>query len=102
MAAYKRSDPTKLAKEREAIRQSQREFEQSPADSAAEAQDKALDKKGYTGSPNESTFHLIGRVISKKIQQNKERAEGYGGRPVLNGAQVLPGRRKRTVRDTSA
>jgi len=86
MAAYKRSDPTKLAKEREAIAQSQAEIEQP-----------------------ESTLSLVGRALKQgvrqlgqKLQQNRERAEGYGGRPVLNGALVQPGRRKRTVKDTSA
>jgi len=86
MAAYKRSDPTKLAKEREQIAQSQEAMK-----------------------PQESTLSLFGRAIKQgvaqigqKLQQNKERAEGYGGRPVLNGAQVLPGRRKRTYKDTSA
>jgi hypothetical protein len=90
MAAYKRSDPTKLAKEREQIAQSQEAMK-----------------------PQESTLSLFGRAlkqgvaqIGQKLQQNKERAEGYGapygGRPVLNGAKVLPGRRKRTYKDNSA
>jgi hypothetical protein len=87
MAAYKRSNPIKLAKEREAIAQSQAEMEQ----------------------PQESTLSLVGRALKQgvrqlgqKLQQNRERAQGYGGRPTLNGALVGPGRRKRTVRDTSA
>ena len=86
MAAYKRSDPTKLAKEREQIAQSQEAMK-----------------------PQESTLSLFGRAlkqgvaqIGQKLQENKDRAAGFGGRPVLNGAQVLPGRRKRTVRDTTA
>lgn len=86
MAAYKRSDPTKLAKERAAIAQSQAEM-----------------------APQESTLSLIvrsikqvGRQFRDKQLQNEDKALGYGGRPTLNGAKVLPGRRKRTVRDTSA
>lgn len=87
MAAYKRSDPTKLAKEREAIAQSQAEMEK----------------------PQESTLSLMGRALKQgvrqlgqKLQQNRERAQGYGGRPTLNGALVGPGKRKRTVKDTTA
>ncbi len=91
MAAYKRSDPTKLARER-----------------AAAAADMTAREK-----PQESTLSLIGRALKQgvaqigaKIKDRQERNSGYGapygGRPVLNGALVQPGKRKRRVQDTSA
>lgn len=71
MAAYKRSDPTKLAKEREAIAQSQAEVEK----------------------PEESTLSLIGRAlkqgvegVKKKVEVRRRRQRGYGPPPQVPGA----------------
>lgn len=87
MTRGKRSDPTKLAKEREQIAQSQADL----------------------AKPRESTISLIGRSImqgvdqfKQKMQRNKDRVEGYGSPPIGVGEIVQKGRRKRTVRDTSA
>lgn len=64
MAAYKRSDPKKLAKERAEI-----------ADSMAEQE-----------KPRESTLSLIGKVIMGKIDARRRRARGYGAPPQVRGA----------------
>ena len=80
MAAYKRSDPKKLLKEQQEIAQSQAELSQ----------------------PRDNPIVALGKFLGKKIQQNTDRARGFGPPPILNGAKVLNGPRKRRRTDNSA
>ena len=74
MAPHKRTDPGKLARDREAIRKSQEAMAKPKTDFFGTL--KNIDKG-------------IKQYFGRKFQENKEKAEGYGPNPRMEGAGVI-------------